>query len=496
MNGASDNAADMTPDRTRLALLVEQYVQGELSQEYRDELAGQVENNAETREMFLNQARLHLMLKATLNREDPALARNRAELIVAGFSNESARPRLSVVSAAREPARKFRISRILVPLAAAACLVAAWVMVFAGRSGARLESGLARAERGKTVVVLKRGDVVKKGDRLTSQAESSLRWDDGSVIRISGGTTLGVGDDKRFFLDHGSVNVMAFHAMTFNEGQYDQAAILSTEFDLLRSAEKSVLRVGNGRIRFGLGADAVVVDAARMSEVRPGGRPSVPVAFSVPATGRPGGSGSEQVLAEDSFDGPGFSDMWTFVGKRARLGGSSVFLSVDSTEPEVKALMISRGFRFEGKTLEVRLKEQDPVPLQAALRLELVDETGSRLCRLDFLRSLGKKFGGSAIEGAASIGDGAVSKTILPAGDSSVFVGQDGKVALVTAYGKPGQSVILCGELKKAPSSISLRISTFWMAGSSRSTSNPGTIWLGNVLVARHDSWPAISSAK
>ncbi|MBA4388721.1 MAG: hypothetical protein C0404_12120 [Verrucomicrobia bacterium] len=500
MNDTPRENGDLTPDRNRLALLIEQYLHGELSQEQRDELAAQVLGSAEVREIFLNQSRLHLMLDATLKREDAAAARKRAELIIAGFSGEEARPRLSVLESTGKPARRFRPVMILVPLAAAACIMAAWTLLFAGRTGARIESGVAQVTRSGSTVLLKTGDVVNKGDRLTipDKGVSRLRWRDGSTMTIAGGAVLNVANDRRLVLDRGSIGVVAFHPMTFNEGRYDQAVILSTEFDLSRSDVKSVLRVNKGQIRFGLAADSVVVGTAQMSYVRPGGRPSAPAALSAGAVSTSPGDGGGEIVVDDGFAGPGFSDFWVAPSekapRKARLSGnSSVILSVSGSEAEAEPALVSHEVELKGRAMEIRLQEQDPIPPEGTLRLDVVDESNVRICRIDFIRLKGVRMGSHGIEASAAIGESAGRKAVLPPGDTSVLVGADGKVAVVTAYGNPGQSVLVSGAVKRAPARVSLRISAFWSTGTIRGR---GDIWLRGVSVSRFNVWPGFTDGQ
>ncbi len=142
--------------------------------------------------------------------------------------------------------------------------------------------GKPRVYRKAEEIALKSGTILRPGDRVLTDKGSLLafRYDDGTVVELNRGSRLTLGKpprSKELIVDSGDLYVTAArqpggHPLVVNRGRYDQVVVIGTQFEISRSDSASVLKVAEGRVRFGTGAKLAVPEghACRVSR---GGQP-------------------------------------------------------------------------------------------------------------------------------------------------------------------------------------------------------------------------------
>lgn len=206
-------------------------------------------------------------------------------------------------AARRVSAVRVRPLAAAVAAAAALAVTVAWLAnrpadsVGAWTAVAEVTAGSARLERVDGAVTLAGAGtaMVRAGERLVTAegGRAKVSYDDGTVVEMNEKTSLSLGASisaRLPMLEAGDIYVRAAGLMTVNAGQYDEASVAGTEFEVSKPAGSTVLRVAEGRVRFGAGSAAVAVASLQASRVAPGGAPGAPgpVALAAIASWRDG----------------------------------------------------------------------------------------------------------------------------------------------------------------------------------------------------------------
>jgi anti-sigma factor RsiW len=173
--------------------------------------------------------------------------------------------------------------------AAAAVLLVAWL-----RSGNKEEntaqagpilatlSGQGEVLRDSSRQAAAMGLQLQDGDRVETKAAArmTLRYPNGTTVEMNGKTVAEISAGG-LTLERGDIYVLATGPMTVNAGQYDEISVLGTAFEVSRPAGATVLRVAEGRVKYGGSGAVITVAALQASRVAPGGSPSAPEAVEL-----------------------------------------------------------------------------------------------------------------------------------------------------------------------------------------------------------------------
>lgn len=253
----------MSPDRERLALLVELDNERALSAAEDAELAGLLGDPAARGE---------------------AVAQRRVALLAVALTASTALDRAAL--APRAALRLPSSRRLWLPVAAAAVVLAAF--------------GIVRASR--PAVVDGDGRAIALGSRWSGGAERELRFADGSAVMVAAGSSAGLleaGPRARIRLDDG--RLAARVAPQRPDGGFaveipvGEVAVVGTRFTVAAQADGAVVRVEEGRVRVrGLGGGEEQVGAGNIGVLDGDGPVAVPErpADRRPLIGIPLASGS------------------------------------------------------------------------------------------------------------------------------------------------------------------------------------------------------------
>lgn len=261
-----------------------------------------------------------------------------------------------------------------------------------------IEGGVSVQRRGEKMpavdgFVLKPGDVVETP--VSSKVEIGLS--DGTRIALNEKTIVSVkkrGGTCEITLEKGQTYVEAARqeegmALVFNGGQYDEASVVGTRFEMARSADATVLRVQDGIVRFGFRGGAVDVGPLQFSLVQPGGSPVAPMPVTVSGIA-PWRGGT---IYEDQFDGKAVSAFWNAdpVGRVSIRNG---FLSMDAGpvaagEKRSEVTLTSPLIALMGQPVDFALTRNRadgkelflPVNGEGAIVVEILDEAGKSVCQ-------------------------------------------------------------------------------------------------------------------
>lgn len=234
------------------------------------------------------------------------------------------------------------------------------------------------------------------------------------------------------------------------------ATVMGTVFGVRVDGDASTVSVDEGEvsIRTGTPDESMVVGPGKYAVIRRGHKASI--------------HGLSEQVFFDGFDDKTLGDFWVDApfGVRPGLGAKKMNFTAGGSRDVPGTAVATRTVKLEAKPLRVRLGHQQYPNPGAVLRLETLDETGKRLCSVEFVRRNVNEQ--QSILAVAEVGGKAVGQLSMPWQYGTAIVSPDGEIVVVDErLHERGSQTKLVGRGKTDGKidTVSFRLSCYWHDG-------------------------------